>query len=74
MLTNFLPAAKWLTVALPATYINSMIRFLESKLSIAFRSKLVEHVYKQVRLPLRSNKLASIHAESVRFAFAVHGF
>jgi ATP-binding cassette subfamily D (ALD) protein 2 len=39
---------KWLGVAIPATYINSMLRFLESKLSIAFRSRLVEHVYSMV--------------------------
>lgn len=38
--------AIWLGVAVPATYINSMIRFLESKLSIAFRSRLVDYVYK----------------------------
>lgn len=36
---------KWLLFAIPATYINSMIRFLESKLSIAFRSRLVNKLY-----------------------------
>lgn len=35
----------WLAVAVPATYINSMIKFLESKLAIAFRSRLVEYSY-----------------------------
>jgi ATP-binding cassette subfamily D (ALD) protein 2 len=35
----------WLGVAFPATYINSMIRFLESKLSIAFRTRLVQYSY-----------------------------
>jgi len=36
---------KWMLVAVPATYINSMIMYLESKLAIAFRTRLVKHVY-----------------------------
>ncbi|CAI4227850.1 unnamed protein product [Auanema sp. JU1783] len=37
----------WLAVALPATFINSMIRFFESYLGLAFRSKLTQYAYKQ---------------------------
>merc|ERR1712137_502810 len=36
---------QWLLLAIPATYTNSMIRFLESKLAIAFRTKLTMHLY-----------------------------
>jgi ABC-type uncharacterized transport system fused permease/ATPase subunit len=39
--------AKWLGLAIPATYINSMIRFLESKLAIAFRTRMSQHFYQQ---------------------------
>ncbi|KAH7699039.1 PMP-4 protein [Aphelenchoides avenae] len=38
---------KWLLVALPATFINSMIRFFESYLGLALRTRLIDHAYKQ---------------------------
>ncbi|CAG8523072.1 3930_t:CDS:10 [Diversispora eburnea] len=37
--------AYWFAIAVPATYTNSMIRFLQSKLSIAFRTRLTRYVH-----------------------------
>ncbi|KAG9286468.1 hypothetical protein G9A89_014634 [Geosiphon pyriformis] len=35
----------WFAIAIPAVYTNSMIRYLQSKLSIAFRTRLTRYVH-----------------------------
>ncbi|KAJ3067078.1 hypothetical protein HDU98_009700 [Podochytrium sp. JEL0797] len=45
--------AFWFLIAIPATYTNSMIKFLQSKLAINLRTKLTEHIH-QVYLEKRT--------------------
>lgn len=44
--SNFLfYIGSWMGMALPATYTNSMLTFLQNKLAIAFRSRLTTHLH-----------------------------
>ncbi|KAI8093058.1 ABC transporter transmembrane region 2-domain-containing protein [Halteromyces radiatus] len=37
----------WMTVAIPATYTNSMLTYMQSKLAIQFRTRLTTHIHQQ---------------------------
>lgn len=37
---------QWIGVAVPATFINSLLKYLEGKLSLAFRTQLVNYAYR----------------------------
>lgn len=37
----------WMTIAIPATYTNSMLTFMQSKLAIAFRTRLTDYIHQR---------------------------
>ena len=39
--------ATWMAIAIPATYTNSMLSFMQSKLAIAYRTRLTQYVHEQ---------------------------
>lgn len=46
-LSFLLNIAKWLLVAVPATWTNSWLSYVQNKLSLAYRTRLTEEVMKQ---------------------------
>ena len=38
---------RWLLVAVPATWTNSWLSFIQNKLAIAYRTRLTQHVLKE---------------------------
>ncbi|KAK4686941.1 hypothetical protein P7C73_g3189, partial [Tremellales sp. Uapishka_1] len=47
--------ARWLLVAIPATYTNSMLEYLQSELGLAYRTRLTKHALEMYLDPVASN-------------------
>ncbi|OLL26837.1 ATP-binding cassette sub-family D member 2 [Neolecta irregularis DAH-3] len=50
----------WMIVAVPATYTNSMISFLQCKLAISYRTRLTSHIHKQYLSKMTFYALANL--------------
>ncbi|PWN47638.1 hypothetical protein IE53DRAFT_390238 [Violaceomyces palustris] len=52
--------AWWMTVAIPATYTNSMIEFLQSKLALSYRTRLTKKVHEMYLSDMTFYKLGNL--------------
>ena len=50
----------WMAVALPATYTNAMLTFLQNKLAIAFRTRLTSHLHAAYLQKMTFYKVANL--------------
>ncbi|KAI8818747.1 ABC transporter transmembrane region 2-domain-containing protein [Fimicolochytrium jonesii] len=50
----------WMAVAVPATYTNSMLTFLQNKLAIAFRTRLTNHIHDQYLADMTFYKVGNL--------------
>lgn len=50
----------WMIVAIPATYTNSMLNFLQNKLAIAFRTRLTEYIHQHYLADLTFYKVGNL--------------
>ena len=50
----------WMTIAIPATYTNSMLTFMQSKLSIAFRTRLTDYIHERYMKDAMFYKVANL--------------
>ncbi|KAI8996014.1 ABC transporter transmembrane region 2-domain-containing protein [Gaertneriomyces semiglobifer] len=74
----------WMTVAIPATYTNSMLTFLQNKLAIAFRTRLTNYLHENYLADMTFYKVGNLddrikNADQLitqdvsKFCFAVSG-
>lgn len=56
----------WMLVALPATYTNSMIEFLQNKIALSYRSRLTMKVHESYLTDATYYKLGNLDVSSMR--------